>query len=1278
VATPDVTVEVAFDTDPGDVPVWTDLSDRFITLTTHRGRRDELQAFDPGRAQVALTNEDRALDPTYTSSPYWPNVVPMRRIRIGAEYDAITSLELPGSAGAYASTPDSDALSLRGTEQALAPANASSSASTPAHADFTLDDDAEIRWEGYVDNWISGGASDQQHFVSNYSHNTSGFKLYISSSTSDLRFQMSVSGSAGSLTAAHSLTPGTKVRLKVTRIYATGVTQLYAGDAATDWAALPAIGAPSALFVGTPIPAGAATLKVGAGESRSFAGRACSAAVIIGGTTVAVPDFTTTPWVIGDVNTTTGGDGVGKVWTLFGQAEIVAVAERRSLRLSGAAGAYVRAPDAAALSIVGDIDLRAKVALDDWTPAATTTVLAKWDAATTRAYRIGINTSGQIFIGYSTDGSNQFSQASTVAVGATDGSVIWIRATHATASGSNNFYTSTDGVTWNALGGAVAGNVGAIFDSTSIVEIGSQDTGGGNRLTGNVFYAEIRNGIAGTVVANPDFEKRPWDVGDTAAATGADEAGNTWTLNGSGAVIQRAYASDLDIRVKVAMDDWTPAATSAFVVKELNPSNRSYGLIISSTSHLSFRYSLDGTIARQNGATAATGFVDGSTHWVRGTRAADTGLIQFFTSEDGTSWTQLGSDVAGLPGAVFDGTAELQIGARIAANDMLAGKVYSAEIRNGIDGTLVASPSFDSRTGTSSYTGTSTLLDAEGNVWTRQGAAVFATETISYDVFTGYVDDWRQEYMPPEGAVCVVQATDAFKVLANTLTMSSAYASEIQAGDPANWWRLGESEESATAYDTISGNMPLVAVGEPAWAVEGLVGNDPDGAIGFPANTDGLQGVFDEGTWPFTTEGSVSWFYRNDELPVTDGPMLNIVTIPGGTATGFQALIQDFTYPGELSLTLSDNVGNLFSVVTDGADLYDGNTHHLVVTWEAGQPIKIYVDGVDKTWGLLPFTGTMANTTDKWILAMNAVDLPSPLTPGGPTEILAHPATFDELSLWPTALSAADAAAFGEVAVASWEGDHSGDRIDRILDTSDLAIDRDVETGVSVLQAAELGSSVLAELQQVEETEAGALFVTAGGVIRFLGRDTVLQAPYNTSQATFGDSGSELEYETLTYRYDDLLIVNEAVVSRENGATRIVKDATSQTRYLRRSKSLTGLLFRYDTDSQDRASWLIDHYKDPLLRATDMELAPSAGNETTHFPQVLGRELMDRVTVRRRPQNLGSAIDQETMIQGIEHRVTATEWRTTWNLSPAETQTTYWLAGVAGFSEAGVTTIAGY
>jgi len=169
----------------------------------------------------------------------------------------------------------------------------------------------------------------------------------------------------------------------------------------------------------------------------------------------------------------------------------------------------------------------------------------------------------------------------------------------------------------------------------------------------------------------------------------------------------------------------------------------------------------------------------------------------------------------------------------------------------------------------------------------------------------------------------------------------------------------------------------------------------------------------------------------------------------------------------------------------------------------------------------------------------------------------------------------------------------------------------------------------------------------------------------------------ELEYADLVYVYDDQLIFNEVQATREGGVTQVVGDQASQSRYMRRTKVFDGLLYASDAEARGLGDWWVHHYKEPLLRATNMRLEPSVGNADTHFPHVLGRELMDRVTVRRRPQNYGAAIDQETLIEGMTHDVTPDEWITTWNLSPAEAQV-YWLAQVVGHSEAEISTVAGF
>lgn len=69
---------------------WTDITAYVFSFTTRRGRSDALGRMEAGTATVVLDNSDRRFDPTFTTSPYYPNVVPMRKIRIRATYAAVT------------------------------------------------------------------------------------------------------------------------------------------------------------------------------------------------------------------------------------------------------------------------------------------------------------------------------------------------------------------------------------------------------------------------------------------------------------------------------------------------------------------------------------------------------------------------------------------------------------------------------------------------------------------------------------------------------------------------------------------------------------------------------------------------------------------------------------------------------------------------------------------------------------------------------------------------------------------------------------------------------------------------------------------------------------------------------------------------------------------------------------------------------------------------------------------------------------------------------------
>ncbi|MEV4861432.1 hypothetical protein [Streptomyces ossamyceticus] len=199
--------------------------------------------------------------------------------------------------------------------------------------------------------------------------------------------------------------------------------------------------------------------------------------------------------------------------------------------LPGASGDYVSTPDAAALDITGDIDLRVRVAMDDWTPASEQTLIAKYTATgNQRSYALAVTATGALIFRWSEDGTAEKTETSSATTGFTNGSTHWVRATlDADVGGTDatvTFYTSEDGSTWTALGAAQSnGATTSIFASTAVLELGSQTGGTVNRLAGKIFRAQALSGIGGTSVAAP--------IASASSNGVTDATPRTWTVNGN-------------------------------------------------------------------------------------------------------------------------------------------------------------------------------------------------------------------------------------------------------------------------------------------------------------------------------------------------------------------------------------------------------------------------------------------------------------------------------------------------------------------------------------------------------------------------------------------------------------------------------------------------------------------------------------------------------------------------------------------------------------------------
>lgn len=211
----------------------------------------------------------------------------------------------------------------------------------------------------------------------------------------------------------------------------------------------------------------------------------------------------------------------------------------------GASGDYASTPDSVVASVTGDIDIRVKVALDDWTPAAISTLLAKSTAtADQRSYALSVKTDGTLQLQTSPTGTAAalVTSASTVAPTVANGAALWVRVTLDVDDGAGGnvvkFYTSSDGTTWTQLGTTVT-NAGttSIYDSTTAVEIGSRDAGTTQVSAGKFYVAQVYSGA----VKKLEFAAADAPAGVTSIIGFA--TGEVWTINGAATLVGSSVAS---------------------------------------------------------------------------------------------------------------------------------------------------------------------------------------------------------------------------------------------------------------------------------------------------------------------------------------------------------------------------------------------------------------------------------------------------------------------------------------------------------------------------------------------------------------------------------------------------------------------------------------------------------------------------------------------------------------------------------------------------------------
>lgn len=528
---------------------------------------------------------------------------------------------------------------------------------------------------------------------------------------------------------------------------------------------------------------------------------------------------------------------------------------------------------------------------------------------------------------------------------------------------------------------------------------------------------------------------------------------------------------------------------------------------------------------------------------------------------------------------------------------------------------------------------------------------------VPYAVITGYVKRWPPEWTDSATSTVKIDVVDALGAPLNLATLqASIWQTMVQHDKPKAFWRLGEGS-GTTGYDSTSHRLDGTYQGSPTLSQPGLVLNsDGDKAAAFPsASRLSLPYKNLITGYPWTFE---CWFLANSDRAASR----MLFSAYTGAVLGFSQAVEFFI----VSSVDATRVGKLLCLVANpfpssgiqcysSVDVDDGFHHHLVVVMASSSSMKIWIDGVDRTIVDLATAHTFPDDLNTGYAIGN-----NPSSPYGDYAWSAtNGGSIDEVAVYDYALP--DARIIQHYQGAAYPtgfGEPSGAFIGRLLAEADwpAADYAPSGPGASRMQPLTSAGSVVANLQRVEDSEQGGLFVDESGRLVFHDRYVLLHPPYDTSQVTLGQGAADLPYEApVTWGNDDTELYNQVSGSRAGGRSFVIDDDASQDEYRVRALSpLDGLLNVSDLELADLLTYRAKRYAQPMSSVRRVRLHPAA--VPALYPYVLGLGLRSRITVKVQPPGGGPVFSQESHIERITHEVDDMgDWWTTWDISAADT-----------------------
>lgn len=227
-------------------------------------------------------------------------------------------------------------------------------------------------------------------------------------------------------------------------------------------------------------------------------------------------------------------------------------------------------------------------------------------------------------------------------------------------------------------------------------------------------------------------------------------------------------------------------------------------------------------------------------------------------------------------------------------------------------------------------------------------------------------------------------------------------------------------------------------------------------------------------------------------------------------------------------------------------------------------------------------------------------------------------------------------------------GELSGARINAILDQIDWPQSmRDVDAGQTTMQA-DPGTprTALAACQTVTTSEYGAFYVDATGSFVFQDR-ALTSSSIGGTPTVFSDNATPgLLYFDAAWVLNDVLVYNQANITRTGGTTQTAINQSSIDRYFLHSYTQTGLLMETDAVALQYAQAYVASRAETSVRCDAIVLDLYTPDYDAGIVAALGLDYFDPITVIT-SQPGSSTLEKTLQIFGVAMTVNPNRWRVT-------------------------------